>query len=246
MQIRYYLLLSVLALSGAGAWAADAAAVEKPKTNLWENSIALGLTVTKGNSDTLTATGTWLSLKKWEKNELRFGAEGTYGTTDGDKSAESAHVFGQYNRLFTERLYGYLRADFYHDGLADIDYRFVVSPGAGYYFIKSPSTRLSGEVGPGWVYEKKGGEEDNYFTIRFAERFEHKFNDRVRIWESLEYLPQVDDWGNFILNGEIGVETAMSKHLGLRVFFQDNYTSRPAAGKKENDLKLVAALAYKF
>jgi putative salt-induced outer membrane protein YdiY len=68
----------------------------------------------------------------------------------------------------------------------------------------------------------------------------------VRVWESLEYLPQVDDWGNFILNGEVGVESTFNKHLTLRVYFQDTFQNRPASDRKQNDLKLVAVLAYKF
>jgi putative salt-induced outer membrane protein YdiY len=257
MKLKNYLALVAISLAPTVAYAA--AAVEEPKKSLWEHSIALGLTVTKGNSDTVTANANWLSLKKWDKNELRLGADGTYGeseveTTDaaGNKdketetTAQSGRVFGQYNRLFTERLFGYLRAELYHDDIADIEYRVMLSPGLGYYFVKTPNTQLSAEIGPGWVYEKKGGEKDDYFTLRIAERFEHKFNDRVRLWQSLEFLPQVDDWENFIINAELGVESSLSKHLSIRVFVQDTYQNRPAEGREENDVKLVAALAYKF
>lgn len=222
------------------------AAEEEPK--LWEHSIGLGFSLTKGNSDTITATANWLSQKKWEKNEIRMGANGTYGENDGEKSAQYAQVFGQYNRLFgpDDRMFGYLRVDGYHDDIADIEYRFIISPGVGYYFIKNAKTSLSGEVGPGWVFEKKGNDTDDYFTIRFAERFEHKFNERVKLWQSVEFLPQVSDFENYIINAEIGVDSAFSKKLSLRVFVQDTYTSRPAEGRDENDVKLVTALAYKF
>ena len=222
---------------------------KKPR---WQSFAEAGLTLAQGNSETLLATGRIGTGKKWDKNEMSLGAGAAYGETKDQATgkntvnAETANAFAQYNRLFTERLYGYARVEGYHDGVADIDYRVTLSPGAGYYFIKTKATLLSAEVGPGYVFEKKGGQEDDYATVRFQEKFEHKFNDRVRIWEWVEYLPQVDDFSNYILNAEVGVESALSKILNLRVYVVDTYNSVPAAGRKKNDVKLVAALAVKF
>lgn len=241
MKARNYLLVAAAACLIAG----PARAADEPK-KIWETSVALGFTLTKGNSDTLQAVANWLTTYKKDKNELRFGADGTYGEADGKANAQILHGFIQYNRLFTDRFYGYVRADGYHDRIADIEYRFVLSPGVGYYFIKNDRTLLSGEVGPGYVWEKKGNHEDDYATIRFAERFEQKLGEKAKLWESLEYLPQIDDWANYILNSEIGVESPLSTALSLRAYVQDTYTSNPAPGRKENDVKLVTAVAYKF
>jgi len=236
----------IAALASLAVCAISAQAADEPAKKIWEHSVSLGLTLTKGNSDTLLGTANWLSQAKWDKNELRLGADGAYGENDSKRNTQTAHAFAQYNRLFTERFFGYLRVDGHHDDIADIDYRVVLSPGAGYYFIKNEKTQLSGEVGPGWVFEKKGGVSDDYFTIRFAERFEHKFNDRVRVWQSVEYLPQVEEWSDYIINAEVGLETMMSKMLSLRAYLQDSYVSNPAAGRDRNDLKLVTAIAFKF
>lgn len=232
-------------VAGLATFVVVAQAADEPK-KLWDHSVGLGFTLTRGNSDTLMGTANWLSQAKWDKNEVRMGADGTYGETDGARSAQSARGFGQYNRLFTDRFFGYARLEGSHDAVADIEYRVVVSPGVGYYFIKSAQTSLSAEVGPGWIFEKKGEETDNYMTIRFAERFEHKFNDKVRIWQSVEFLPQVEDWTDFIINAEIGLESMLSKSFSLRTYVQDTYQSEPAAGRKKNDVKLVTAVAYKF
>ena len=213
--------------------------------------------LTKGNSDTLTVNANVQAARKWDKNELNLGADLTYGeTTVYDKSlgkdvtTRSANTYGgyaQYNRLFTERIFGFARAQGLYDGLADLDYRFTLSAGAGYYFIKNEKTSLRAEVGPGVVFEKYSGtEEDTYMTIRFAERWDQKFNDRVKLWQAVEFLPQVDDWGRYVVNAELGVEIAITKHFSERTYFQDIYNSQPSAGRKQNDLKLVVALAYKF
>ena len=242
---------SILALASAfPALAAETPATEAPPAPKWESSAALGLTVTGGNSETLLGTVNIATGKKWDKNELSFGVDGAYGESEindeKEETANSIRGVGQYNRLFTERLYGYAKLDALYDAIADIDYRFTFSPGIGYYFIKNERTTLSGEVGPGYIVEKVGGTEDDYVILRVGEKFTFKISETARLWQSAEYLPQVDDFENFIVNFEVGIEADLSKSLSLRSFIQDTYDNVPAPDRKENDFKWVTAVAYKF
>jgi putative salt-induced outer membrane protein YdiY len=111
--------------------------------------------------------------------------------------------------------------------------------------VKSTTT-LSGEIGPGFIDEKQGGRTYQYLSLRVAERLEHQINDRVRIWESVEYLPQVDKFQNYIINSEVGLDTSLTQKFHLQVYAQDTYHSEPAPDREKNDLKLVTAVAYKF
>ncbi len=243
----HYLHAATIALGvGIAGMVAQAQTATTNAEPVWEKSAALGLTLTRGNSDTMLFTANALAARKGKKNEISLGADATYGENNDVKNAESLHGFIQYNRLFTERFYGYARLDGLHDAIADLKYRLTFSPGAGYYFIKNDRTRLSAEVGPGLIHENQGGKTKTYFTARAAERFELKLNDRVRIWQSLEFLPQVDDLDNYILNAEAGIESALTKKLSLRTFVQDTYDNVPAPGRQKNDVKLVTAIAYKF
>jgi putative salt-induced outer membrane protein YdiY len=230
-------------LCWAGATVLGAAPAKEGK---WESSAGIGLTLTSGNSDTVLVTGNAQTSRKWDQNELRLGVEGGYGEVEGDRNIDYVRGFGQYNRLFNERLYGYVRADALHDAIAEVDYRVTLSPGLGYYFIKEEKVTLSGEVGPGYVFEKVDGDENDYLTLRLAERFEWKISKTARLWQYLEYLPEVDDFENYIINGEIGVAADITKNLALKVYLQDTYDNMPAPGREENDLKLVAGIDYKF
>lgn len=247
--------MAVALLGGGMIVLAQTPAPAPEKKPAWERSASVGLTLTRGNSETLLATANILAAKKWEHNELSLGADGTYGetklpgATNSTKNAESLHGFIQYNRLFTERLYGYGRVDALHDAVADVEYRLTFSPGAGYYFIKNENTKLSAEAGPAFIYEKVGNaDEHGYFALRLAERFDQKISDRARIWQSVEFLPQVDHFDNYLINAELGVEADLTKDkkLTLRSFVQDTYDNEPAPGRKRNDLKWVTAIAYKF
>lgn len=238
-------VLSVLGCS-LTANAGEAAAVEPPPPPRWNSSAAAGLTLTSGNSDTLVATANIGTEKKWDRNEAAFGIDGSYGEQDDEKNIEMLHGFGQYNRLFTDRFFGLFRADAMHDAIADVEYRVTLSPGLGYYFIKNKTTFLRGELGPGVVFEKVGGETDTYMTIRVAERFEHQLSKTAKIWQSAEWLPDVSDWDNYVINAEIGIEVAINTKWSLRTYIQDTYDNQPAPDRKHNDVKLVAATAYKF
>ena len=236
------------------AWSQSA--TNAPATNSsaikWAGSAAAGLTLTRGNSHTFLATASIVDDGKWTRNELKLGADAAYGKSSinnvTSETTETVHGFGQYNRLFTERFYGYGRMDGLHDGIADIQYRLTLAPGVGYYFIKEKDTDLSGEFGPGYVIEKLGHKNEEYATLRLAETFHHNLSDRARVWQTLEILPQVDRFDNYIVNFEAGIEADLTadKRFHLRSFLDDSYDNRPAAGRLKNDLKLVTAVAYKF
>jgi len=239
-------ITNVMATAEAAPAPAPSAVVQPPKYP-WESSVTAGLTLTRGNSDTLLFTAGLLTDKKTPDNEFKFGGEAAYGENSGVKNVDTEHVFGQYNDLFSDRFYGYVRAEGLHDGIADLQYRLTVGPGIGYYFIKETNTTFAGEFGSSYVNQRLGDVDDNYATLRLAERFEHKFkNYGARVWENAEILPQVNKFDNYIVNAEIGIEAALNAHFSLKTFLDDNFNNQPAAGREKNDTKLVSAISYKF
>jgi putative salt-induced outer membrane protein len=222
------------------------AEVEKIPKYPWESSLSAGLSLTRGNSHTLLYTGHFQTAKKTPENEYLFDGDGAYGSQNSKDNVNNYGGSGQWNHLFTDRFYVYLRADALRDVIADLDYRVNVGPGIGYYVIKGTNTTLKAEAGGGMQYQHLGGEYQSYGTMRFAENFEHKFNDRARLWEKAEILPQVDKFQNYVVNAEIGIETLITGSVSLKTYLDDTYQSEPAAGRKRNDLKLVSALSYKF
>lgn len=261
---KFYWMAATLAVLGATASSrADDAINVATATNHWVSAAAAGLTMTRGNSDTFLSTLSLGTARKWEQSELTMGVDGTYGTSKTEETnpnpppanhrvthttAQSVHGIIQDNWLFTDRLYAYARVEGLHDEVADIRYRLSLSPGAGYYFIKNKAMDLSGEVGPGYIVERLGKDNKSFATLRVGEKFHYALSDRARIWQTAEYLPQVDRFSNYIVNFEIGLEADLSssKKFSLRTFLQDTYNHEPAKGREKNDAKLVAALAYKF
>ena len=218
----------------------------------WNGSVALGLAVTQGNSKTLVANGAFDISKLWKRDEWRAGADGQYGVNNfGTKSnevnnAENIHGFVDYKHLFTERLYGDVRGDAWHDDVADLQNREVVGPAIGYYFIKSDASRLSGEAGASFEHQRQATTNSNFFVVHAGERGEHNWGKQAKVWEEVNYFPRVDDLSAYLLLSEVGAEAAINTHFSLRVVFQDRYNSVPASGRVPNDLAILASLVYKF
>ena len=240
-KLRYVLFVGIAIICAAGVLRAEDE--EKP----WERSIALGLSLTSGNSDSVLFTGGINGNKVWSTDELRLRLDGAYGKSDGTVNNSKLAGLVQYKHLFTERWYVTGVADGLHDDVADLSYRLTAGPGVGYYFIKSKLTRLSGEIGPACVIERFYGQGNHvYPTARLAERLDRQLTESSKIWQSLEVLPDLTDIDKYVATAEAGVEAAMTKTLSLRLVCQDRYNSQPSDDRKRNDIQLVSALAYKF
>jgi putative salt-induced outer membrane protein YdiY len=220
----------------------------------WHGNLALGLSVANGNSSAYSVNAGVALDKEWKTDEWHFGGNGQYAVNNPDRrdqdiTAENARGTATYRHLFTDRLYATGGFEAMHDDVADVTYRFITSPGLGYYVVKSPTNRLRLEAGPSWIYERLSGSDpkhNNYFAARVAERGEHDFNKNAKCWEQVEYLPKVDAWGTYLLNAEVGAEALINNAFSLRLVARDQYNSEPPAGSKSNDITVVGALVYKF
>ena len=238
-------IVTVTNVVTAAPVAASVVMIAPPK-NSWQSSITAGLTLTRGNKSATLFTTEFLTAKKTPRNEYSLGLGAAYGNQQSADTVNNYKAFGQWNRLFTERFFGYARAEALRDLIADLDYRFTVGPGAGYYLLKETNTTLALESGAGMEFQRLGGKDDQFSTTRFAERFEQKFNNRARLWQTAELVPQVDNFDNYVVNFEIGMEAAISKSLSLKTYFDDTYANQPAAGRLKNDAKIIAGVSYKF
>ena len=94
------------------------------------------------------------------------------------------------------------------------------------------------------MWEKVDGASNDYLALRFAERYSCQATKTAKLVQSLEYLPEAEDFDNYLLTGEIGVEAVLSERMNLRVVVQDKYDSTPAPAAVYNDLSLIAGVGF--
>jgi putative salt-induced outer membrane protein YdiY len=225
---------------------AQAGEPEKPAS--FKNTLSAGLTAADGNSETMQANASLVSEgEKQGLGSVRAGIEANYGETTRDDVKETtvnnAKAFANVKKTFSPLTFGSVDASVMQDEIADVDYRATLGPGLGTYAFKRDVCSLSFEAGPAYVWEKVGGASDDYLALRFAERLTLAPGATAKFWQSAEYLPKASDFGDYLLNGEIGAEAAMNARLNLRLVFQDKYDSTPAPGYEENDLAVIAGVS---
>jgi putative salt-induced outer membrane protein YdiY len=229
-------------VTAAGASAQEAAAPAPPTSG----TFSAGLSLTDGNSDTTLADAALKVEHKRDRHEWLFGASMAYGEKDGETSVDNSRGQASYRCLWSERSFGYGSTTALRDDIADVDYRVVVSAGAGYTFVRTPAWDLSGEFGPAEIIEKVGGVRDEILALRAAERLEWVPAEGAKFWQTAEYLPKADDFEDYLLQAEIGAEAPLAGRLLLRLLVRDTYDSMPAPGKEKNDVSLIAGVAVGF
>jgi len=249
-SLRQKLVFSILLITSLKAFAGSGSTdlgkqVSPPVSppNPWEITGAAGLNLARGNSDNLQLNAEVLASYITLSDEVYLDASYLYGEDRGAVNNNVFRAYANYNHLLNECFYYGLFSDFLHDELANVDYRVDVGPNLGYYLIKNDTTKLAIEAGAGYLWEKVDVKDD-YFTLRFAQRFEHKLSNRIKFVESVIYQPRADDFGDYLLTAEAGISFAISKHWAIKASVRDIYDSTPAAGAKGNDLAVLASLAY--
>lgn len=214
----------------------------------WEGTVAAGVNVTSGNSDTMTINGSISAENAGVDNEIRLGASGNFGESEvngvDETTTQNAKAYIAYKYKF-DRSYLYSDNSILNDEIADINYRLIVGAGLGYRVIESDSAKLGLELGVAYMSEAlSGASSDDSVLLRAAGRHDQTLSETAKCWLSAEYLPRADDTKDYLLNGEAGIEAALNSTLSLRVVVQDRYDSTVPDGREHNDLSVISALVY--
>lgn len=246
------ILFALLALALVGSVSAaekKAGKAEEVAPDGFKTALNAGLTMTDGNSETLAANASLVTEGQKESlGSIIAGVEANYGESTVDEvkdtTVKNAKGFGNVKKTLSPRTYGYLDGSVLYDEIAMLDYRATLGPGLGVYLVKNNKRSLSVEAGPSYVWEKKDSVSDDFLALRFSERYTCQATKTAKLVQSLEYVPAAEDFDNYLLTGEVGVEAAISERLSLRVVLQDKYDSTPAPGADYNDLSLIAGIGF--
>lgn len=218
----------------------------KPKKD-WSLDLAVGGTLTSGNTDSYMATVDLRAVRETKADKLLTSFKAAVGDTEGKATARRALGEIQYNRSITEHFYWLINSSGLYDEVAGLDYRYTFSPGLGYYLAKTEDFKLSAEAGPAYVLEKLANEQpESQFRARLAERLEYKVNEHVKVFQNFEFLPDLLNFEDYLLNAEAGIDTKITKVFGIRCSAQNRYNNEPAEGRQKNDLTLTTSLVYTY
>lgn len=244
----------------------------------WNGNANLGFALTAGNSETknlniglnATRTGFHDKLTLYETSVYSTKAKPSPSQTTANSNAGGI----RYDRDFVPRVFGFGSADFFNNGLQNLDLRYILGGGIGFHAIKKPNTTLDLLAGVNYTHESFSdlvlsegppvvtyNHSDSTAAITVGDNFMHKlgkntvFNQSFLLYPSLSQTnitPAATTADNvYILRGafNMGMSTKLNKWFGWQLTFSDNFDNHPLASIppiERNDITLATGLNFTF
>lgn len=220
-------------------------------TDFWGGYMDIGLSTTRGNSETLSFVLGARAVRKAPHDTISvyansiFANNGATGTTVTTANAINGGIRMDLN--VTDKVFIYGFADFQHDQFQNLDLRNVLGGGLGYHAIKTSATLF--DVYGGGAYDQafystpltiRSGE------IMAGEFLSHVVSSRTTFSERFEFFPNLSDIGEYRFMFNLGATTNIKSWLAWQVTFNDGYVSNPPPPVKKNDLLLSTGLRLTF
>jgi putative salt-induced outer membrane protein len=237
----------------AAAAAAAAPPPKPPPVKRWSGAVTATALATRGNSNSESIRVSVDALRKGEKNTLTLAAGYALGQTeDNATGANTTNIdnwfaSGKLDYAFNEKWYNYALVRVEEDNVANLALRVSPGIGVGYRWINKPEVHFNTEMGVSYVWEKFDTNGTNeHVALRFAYHFDKKLNDKVSLVHNVEYLPSVEDLGDFNLNADVGVRAQLTTNLFGEFKAEWRHDATPAPGADENDLRYTVGVGWKF
>jgi hypothetical protein len=233
----------------------------------WSGLLDTGLSLTRGNSATLSYTLSGKAVRQTDKDKITVYATAIYGKNDNTSPGQTiAHqiqggVRGDIN--FRERWFAFATTDFNSNQLQHLNLQNLIAGGVGYHFIKTKNTTVDLFGGAGYNQE--------YFSpyslpnatppppilvfaavtqrnaeLLVGEERDTKISNRTSFSENFTAYPNISGPSGYRLTFNSTLSTKLNDWLGWQVTFADNYLSNPPFGIKGNDLLLSTGLRLTF
>lgn len=213
----------------------------------WKQSLSLGFNLARGNTENTQFNTRYDAKKKRKEDSISVKIAANFGKDDVQKNTDNYLVGAQYNRIISQRYFWLINSSYEVDNIADLDYRFQLSPGLGYKLIEKKNNTLDIEAGLGYQSQKYDLQSiEDTIAYRVAENWDYQLSKTSSLWQSAEISGAVDEGDDYIIKAVLGVQSKIAGNLNLKSYIQDKYTNDPANNKKKNDISFNTVLVYSF
>lgn len=216
-------------------------------------STSFGLTVTEGNSETLSLNFGGKITYRSAYHTWALSA-GVLRTRDGDElKANRGNAALRYDYEPSERVFVTSQFAASYNQPAGIERRFAPGLGLGYDILRDDLSRLSIDAGFNWVGERFSDdtrESSLYFNV--AQEFRLRVNEMTGLEQRLAYTPRPEDLGDYLVHASVTLTTTIWKALGVKTQISDDYDSTPfvdpdtGEARSRNDFTFITGLNLTF
>ena len=241
-------------LAAPGLALAQAQATVKPDGE-FRYALGAGASYASGNTDSASANFSGDAVQATDSSKFQFGGKLLWGRSDGVKTAENAVLGTQYDRDFAPQWFGFGKADFLRDELANVSSRISLFGGVGRHVIKEESLTFDVTAGLGYSHDRYFDAalvNDQFRTsygraeVLIAEESNHKWTPTTTFHQKLSVYPALRSGAGYRGVFDSGLSVAMTAKLSLTAGLNYRYNSDPGDGLKKGDTLFVTGIALKI
>ncbi|HTT67442.1 MAG TPA: DUF481 domain-containing protein [Gemmatimonadales bacterium] len=223
------------------------AAAPAPPPPLVRTQIDLGFVSTSGNSSVRTLNVAEQLVVRPEPWKFTQTFSIVNGYTSGVETVNTLIAGLRADRAVSARLRVYALGDFTRNRFAGIARRFEEAAGLACGVLTGPTSVLDLEAGAGRI-EQAGvaGPVQQFWTGRLAAHYKLNFTSRAFFEQKVEYLADVENPKNMLINTESALAAPISNNVGLKLGYVVHVANQPQPGFKKADTILSAGLQLSF
>jgi len=224
----------------------------KEEQKLYSSSTSLSLLQTSGNTNEFSLGFDTEQNLNFEKSRIHFKGSIIYAESEGNKKTEFYFSQLNYRYSFKPRFYSVGSGQFERNVLSGYNYRFFISAGAGYFWVKSKKIEVSSETAFGWSCENNIEKEtDSDTSISFA-YISLSNSIKIPLSSNSELNHQNISFFNlkrgkdFRMTSLTSVIFSISKIFSIKLSHQLIYNHAPVPGFKNRDQYILSSLVLKL
>lgn len=134
------------------------------------------------------------------------------------------------------------------DRFKDFDYRIALHSGLAYKIFDEEMRKLKVRMGAGASREVGSVNDEWSPELQFGADWERKLSDTTRVYASVDFFPNVSDFGDYRVNSNTGLEFVLDaeRKINFKIFAINRFDSTPPPGNQENDIDYGMALGFGF
>lgn len=218
--------------------------------DLWTGFFDTGLALARGNAKTETLTDTFNASRTTRKDKITVNFTQIYAKAlaNNVNSATANAIRGAwtYSRDLNPRFFVSTLNTYEHDQFQSLRLRFVAGGGFGVNAVKNARTTLSITGGGDYDRENFSTLQRNSGEAFIGDDYSYKLSSVTSVTQDLRFFPNLTDTGEYRLNFDLSIVTAIKKWLGFHLTASDRYLSDPVFGKVRNDVLLSTGLRLTF
>ncbi|MGH7230104.1 MAG: DUF481 domain-containing protein [Nitrospiraceae bacterium] len=212
-----------------------------------EGTVTIGGNHTSGNTNTKAVNAIGRTTLQANRQRLYLEGKYNYGEASGAVTARNWSGQLKYDYFITDKVFLNNFGMLEHDLFQNLQLRTTVGAAAGYQFLSTGRTTLSGTLGLGYVNE-------DYTTVPPTEtpslhwgyRFEQTLLPRMKIFQRFDGYYDLRSGNAIRVTADQGVRVTIYQNLYVSFEYDYRLNTVPAPGRKKVDDAYIFGVGFQF